>query len=152
MRHKTDSGHGGRRPGAGAPKGNMNAFKHGLSSRQYDRWLKLAKLDSDRKVLARITGFVETYQYANLSRAGRRDLALQTGLFVLKSWYVIRAAIRSEPLLGYSYSPPEVESGETIKSVGFGQVAKESILHNRSRSAEQSRAPGASARPKRRPL
>jgi hypothetical protein len=25
---------GGRRPGAGAPKGNLNGFKHGLRSRQ----------------------------------------------------------------------------------------------------------------------
>ena len=28
---------GGRRPGAGAPKGNMNALKHGAYSRQYAR-------------------------------------------------------------------------------------------------------------------
>jgi len=28
-------GRGGRRPGAGAPKGNMNALKHGLRSKQF---------------------------------------------------------------------------------------------------------------------
>ena len=27
--------HGGRRPGAGAPKGNLNGLKHGLRSRQF---------------------------------------------------------------------------------------------------------------------
>jgi len=29
------SGRGGKRPGAGAPKGNMNALKHGLRSKQF---------------------------------------------------------------------------------------------------------------------
>ena len=27
--------HGGRRPGAGAPKGNLNGLNHGLRSRQF---------------------------------------------------------------------------------------------------------------------
>lgn len=29
------AGRGGRRPGAGAPKGNLNALKHGLRSKQF---------------------------------------------------------------------------------------------------------------------
>ena len=33
-RSKRKRGWGGRRPGAGAPKGNLNGFKHGRRSRQ----------------------------------------------------------------------------------------------------------------------
>ena len=33
-RKKRKGGWGGRRPGAGAPKGNLNGFKHGRRSRQ----------------------------------------------------------------------------------------------------------------------
>jgi len=38
---------GGRRPGAGAPKGNLNAFKHGRSSKQFQRLLDLVAGDPD---------------------------------------------------------------------------------------------------------
>jgi hypothetical protein len=38
---------GGRRPGAGAPKGNLNAFKHGRSSKQFQRLLDLAAGDPE---------------------------------------------------------------------------------------------------------
>ena len=33
--------HGGRRPGAGAPKGNMNAFKHGQYSARHRRLVQI---------------------------------------------------------------------------------------------------------------
>jgi hypothetical protein len=32
-------------PGAGAPKGNMNAFKHGRSSKQFERLIQLVAAD-----------------------------------------------------------------------------------------------------------
>jgi hypothetical protein len=31
---------GGKRPGAGAPKGNLNAYRHGKNSQQYQRLLQ----------------------------------------------------------------------------------------------------------------
>ena len=33
--------HGGKRPGAGAPKGNMNAFKHGQYSARHRRLVQI---------------------------------------------------------------------------------------------------------------
>ena len=36
----TKATHGGRRPGAGAPKGNLNALKHGLRSAQFMRFVE----------------------------------------------------------------------------------------------------------------
>ncbi len=45
---------GGRRPGAGAPKGNLNALKHGLRSRQMrDLALMLARSPTMRTFLSR---------------------------------------------------------------------------------------------------
>jgi len=38
---------GGRRPGAGAPRGNMNAFRHGKSSAQYQRLLEILSADPE---------------------------------------------------------------------------------------------------------
>jgi hypothetical protein len=34
-------GRGGRRPGAGAPKGNLNGYKHGRNSQQFKRLVEL---------------------------------------------------------------------------------------------------------------
>ena len=46
---------GGKRPGAGAPKGTLNAFKHGRNSRQYLRLLELASQDPEtRRLLAKV--------------------------------------------------------------------------------------------------
>jgi len=46
---------GGKRPGAGAPKGNLNAFKHGKNSRQYLRLLELTSQDPETsRLLAKV--------------------------------------------------------------------------------------------------
>ena len=60
-------GWGGRRPGAGAPKGNLNGLKHGLRSRQLrrlaERWARDPQM---RAVLA---------AYARTGDAQRRTAA-----------------------------------------------------------------------------
>lgn len=38
---------GGRRPGAGAPKGNLNAFRTGKHSKQYKRLLEILSRDPE---------------------------------------------------------------------------------------------------------
>ncbi len=46
---------GGRRPGAGAPKGNLNALKHGANSQQLQQLaLALSLVTDARKALARV--------------------------------------------------------------------------------------------------
>ena len=44
--------HGGRRPGAGAPKGNLNGLKHGLRSKQVSQ-LGLVFAANPKRVLSR---------------------------------------------------------------------------------------------------
>lgn len=46
-------GCGGRRPGAGAPTGNLNAFKHGRNSRQYKALLNIITRDPQALLLLR---------------------------------------------------------------------------------------------------
>jgi hypothetical protein len=51
------TGRGGRRPGAGAPKGNLNALKHGLRSEQFAAVGRLLAQDPTvRDALLRIAG------------------------------------------------------------------------------------------------
>jgi hypothetical protein len=46
---------GGRRPGAGAPKGNLNALKHGANSQQLrDLAIALSLVPDTRKALVRL--------------------------------------------------------------------------------------------------
>jgi ribosomal protein L17 len=40
-------GRGGKRPGAGAPKGNLNGFKHGRNSQQHRKLLQLIARDPE---------------------------------------------------------------------------------------------------------
>lgn len=40
-------GRGGKRPGAGAPKGNLNGFKHGRNSKQHQKLLELISRDPE---------------------------------------------------------------------------------------------------------
>lgn len=48
-------GRGGKRPGAGAPKGNMNALKHGLYSKQFAQvGALIAESDDARETLLQI--------------------------------------------------------------------------------------------------
>ena len=44
---------GGRRPGAGAPKGNLNALKTGKTSRQYQRLIEILSQDPEAVRLVR---------------------------------------------------------------------------------------------------
>jgi hypothetical protein len=45
---------GGRRPGAGAPRGNLNAVKHGLESLQIKSALRSGTLHEWKHVLERM--------------------------------------------------------------------------------------------------
>ena len=44
---------GGRRPGAGAPKGNLNALKHGRTSATYKRLVEIISQDAEGMRLLR---------------------------------------------------------------------------------------------------
>jgi hypothetical protein len=49
-------GWGGKRPGAGAPRGNLNALKHGAHSRQMRGLLHLLSTEPEfRRLLARLS-------------------------------------------------------------------------------------------------
>ena len=45
---------GGKRPGAGAPKGNLNGLKHGKTSRQFHRLLGILGDDPEAMRLVRL--------------------------------------------------------------------------------------------------
>jgi hypothetical protein len=57
---------GGKRPGAGAPKGNLNAFKDGKHSQQYQRFLDIVAKDPEALRL------VQKIALGNQQRAARR--------------------------------------------------------------------------------
>ncbi len=88
--------HGGRRPGAGAPRGNMNAFKHGLCSEKYDQRLLAASCAGDRAVLAHMRDLVSIYHRQALSRRERQRLIQQAGLTVLTTWHGLCHALLLE--------------------------------------------------------
>lgn len=46
-------GRGGKRPGAGAPRGNLNGFKHGRNSQQHQKLLQLIARDPEVVALLR---------------------------------------------------------------------------------------------------
>jgi hypothetical protein len=74
---------GGRRPGAGAPRGNLNALKHGLHSDQMKALaLALAQLPVFRRYLQRLAARRATE---------RRELA--TAVQVLASWLLYQRAL-----------------------------------------------------------
>jgi len=88
--------HGGRRPGAGAPGANMNAFKHGLSSAKYDQRLLEASSGNERAVLAHMRDLVYIYHHQELSRRERERLIQQAGLTVLTTWHGLCHALLEE--------------------------------------------------------
>ena len=88
--------HGGRRPGAGAPRGNVNAFKHGLCSDKYDQRLLEASFANDRALLSHMRDLVHIYHRADLSRRERERLIRQAGLTVLTGWYGLSHALLAE--------------------------------------------------------
>lgn len=74
---------GGRRPGAGAPRGNLNALKHGVHSNQLKALtLALAQLPVFRRYLQRLAARRATQ---------RRELA--TAVQVLASWLLYQRAL-----------------------------------------------------------
>ncbi len=50
---------GGPRPGSGPPKGNLNAYKHGRTSRQHRRLLQLIAEDPEAVAFYRAVGLRE---------------------------------------------------------------------------------------------
>ena len=75
---------GGRRPGAGAPKGNLNALRHGANSRQIQQLeLALSLVPDARKALAR------------LARRQRRQEARARAVAVTLLVSLLRASLQS---------------------------------------------------------
>ena len=66
---------GGIRPGAGAPRGNLNALKHGQNSAQLRALLLLFHTPAVRDLLARL-----------LDRRARRNLELQRDAAAVGLW------------------------------------------------------------------
>ncbi|MGB6836100.1 MAG: hypothetical protein WBF66_00165 [Dehalococcoidia bacterium] len=115
---------GGPRPGAGAPRGNLNALKHGLHSDQMKALaLALAQLPLFRRYLQRLAARRATQ---------RRELA--TAVQVLSSWVLYQRALdkgstvrlppprrrmtkRGARLLARAIIDAPDELGETIKQV-----------------------------------
>lgn len=88
--------HGGHRLGAGAPGGNVNAFKHGLSSAKYDQRLLEASHKNDRAVLAHMRDLLHIYRHGDLSRSERERLIHQAGLVALTTWHGLSHALLAE--------------------------------------------------------
>ena len=91
---------GGPRPGAGAPKGNLNALKHGLHSRQFRQLVEeLAANPRLRAVLARFA-----------QRAARRQTALakeQAAALAVAAWLRYTHALeQGQPWHGPTPLPP----------------------------------------------
>ena len=65
---------GGRRPGAGAPVGNLNAYKHGKTSRQHARLAEIIASDPEALALAREILFGESRRQARRIDQAKRLL------------------------------------------------------------------------------
>ncbi len=65
--------HGGRRPGAGAPKGNLNGIKHGLNSERFYRAALMIAAVPELRLLFQALQAAET---ATERRSYRRLLAI----------------------------------------------------------------------------
>jgi hypothetical protein len=65
---------GGRRPGAGAPAGNLNAYKHGKTSRQHARLAEIIASDPEALALAREILSGETHRQARRVEQAKRLL------------------------------------------------------------------------------
>ena len=97
---KPGSGWGGRRPGAGAPKGNFNGLKHGLRSKQVRKLAEeLALSPVYRRYLQRA---------ARLARRNRANLeADRAAAVALSTWLrYIFAFQAGEPIEGLDALPP----------------------------------------------
>jgi hypothetical protein len=69
-------GRGGRRPGAGAPKGNLNGFKHGRNSQQYRHLLELIARDPEAVIALR--------DYAERNRRRQERLKKRATVYLLQ--------------------------------------------------------------------
>ena len=65
---------GGPRPGAGAPTGNLNAYKHGKTSRQHARLAEIIASDPEALALAREILFGEKKRQARRIDQAKRLL------------------------------------------------------------------------------
>jgi CRISPR/Cas system-associated endonuclease Cas1 len=70
-------GRGGKRPGAGAPRGNLNGFKHGRNSQQFRKLLQL--VENDPAVARVVAGLIDQ----NERQAARARKRAETHLFRL---------------------------------------------------------------------
>ena len=76
MSHCSPAGkRGGKRPGAGAPKGNLNALKHGQNSAQLRALLVVFHTPAVRDLLTRL-----------LDRRARRNVQLQQDAAAVGLW------------------------------------------------------------------
>lgn len=91
---------GGRRPGAGAPKGNFNALKHGLRSEQVRRLAEeFARHPAFRRYLQRLAHLAHRRRAAHQAD---RDAAV-----ALSAWLRYSFAFQAgEPTDGLSGVPP----------------------------------------------
>ena len=116
---------GGRRPGAGAPRGNLNALKHGLRSRQLRQVAEeLARSPAMRAVLAR---------FARLAAQGRAALqADQAAALAVATWLrYTRALERGEPWQGVPPIPPfSYRQARLLARRLAHQTIKQGLLHH----------------------
>lgn len=99
---------GGPRPGAGAPKGNLNALKHGLRSQQFRRLAyQLAKSPTLRAALARFATLAARRQAALRADQACPEPAERAAALALATWLrYTRALERNEPWQGPAPPPP----------------------------------------------
>lgn len=104
---------GGRRPGAGAPRGNLNALKHGLRSRQLRQLTEeLARSPTMRAYLARLQQLaarraLSQSQGPVLSPSKGAKQARDTAAIALAAWLrYTRALAQGEPWEGAVPLPP----------------------------------------------
>jgi hypothetical protein len=69
---------GGRRPGAGAPRGNLNAYKHGRNSTQHNRLAQI--IAADPEAFALLREFAERDRRRR-ARENRKAIRLVDNLF-----------------------------------------------------------------------
>ena len=117
---------GGRRPGAGAPKGNLNALKHGLRSQQLRQLTEeLARSPTMRAFLARLQ-----------QRAARRQSefqAQQAAAIAVAAWLrYTRALERGQPWPGPVPLPPfSYRQARLLGKHLAHQAIKQGLLNHR---------------------
>ncbi len=115
---------GGRRPGAGAPKGNLNALRHGLRSKQVQQIAKeFARSPAVRAYLARLRRLA----------AGRRLslTAQQAASLAVAAWLrYTRALAQGEPWDGPVPPPVSKRQARAIAERLAGQTIEQGLLNH----------------------